>query len=85
MREARAAAEQPECTETISVKCPRCQRRVDATPRADYDPPHAVLLVIPCECTQGCKIDGGDYYDAAGNLIDWFEWYQRQAATAKKA
>ena len=65
-------------SETISVQCPKCNRRVDGTPRADYDPPHAVLLVIPCECTQGCKIEGGDYYDAAGNWIDWFEWNQKK-------
>jgi hypothetical protein len=62
--------------DTIKLRCPHCGQTKDDAPRADYDPPHAVLMVIPCDCTQGCKIDGGDYYDAAGNQIDWFEWTQ---------
>ena len=59
---------------TISVQCPECKRRVNDTPRADYDPPAAVLFVTLCpKCCHGCKVEGGRYYDASGKEIDWRE------------
>jgi hypothetical protein len=56
----------------IHLECPHCGRKMSNMERAEYDPPHAVLMVMPCDkyrCSGGCKIDGGDYYDAGGEQI----------------
>lgn len=64
--------------DTIKVQCPHCGRTKDDAPRAEWDPPQAALMVIACECQQGCKIESADYYDADGNWIDWYVWSQSQ-------
>jgi hypothetical protein len=69
---------------TINLKCPHCGKQVNNVERAEWDPPQATLLVIPCECTQGCKIEGGDYYDKEGNEVDWFEWNKNKVGKEKK-
>lgn len=69
-------------TSGITLKCPHCGRKVENVSRAEHDPPHAAVLVMPCDCTQGCKIEAVEYYDADGKLIDWFAWdAKRKEAT----
>lgn len=56
----------------IHLSCPRCGRKMSNAPRGDYDPPNAVLLVVPCDkyrCSGGCKIEGGDYFDENGKQV----------------
>lgn len=58
----------------IHLLCGQCGRKMSNMRRADYDPPRAALIAVPCErCSQGCKIEGGEYYDAAGKPISFEE------------
>ncbi len=57
-------------TSTINLECPRCGKTGNG-PRAEYDPPSAALYKVPCEeCSVGCKIDGGEYFDVRGNRLE---------------
>jgi hypothetical protein len=54
----------------IHLQCPECGRKMSNAPRADWDPSNAVLMVYPCDCTSGNKVEGGDYFDADGKPIE---------------
>jgi len=54
----------------IHVLCPRCGRKFSNVPRAEYDPPTAVLAHIWCErCSAGCKEDLAGYLDKNGKRV----------------
>jgi hypothetical protein len=57
----------------IHLYCPGCGYKVSNVPRAEYDPPTAVLAHLPCErCSAGCKVDGPSLYlDARGKRVEW--------------
>lgn len=54
---------------TIALKCPMCGTEGNAT-RSTVDPKRAVLYEILCmECSVGCKVEVGQYYDKHGSCI----------------
>ena len=57
----------------MHLYCPSCGLKRSNLPRAEYDPPTAVLAHVPCErCSEGCKVDGPSLYlDANGLSVDW--------------
>lgn len=61
----------------IHLRCPGCGRKVSNVPKAEYDPKSAALLLILCgkdnRCGSGGFIEGGDYFDAKGELVKWWE------------
>lgn len=47
----------------IHLLCPNCKRKMSNMWKDPHDPPHAVLCAVWCEkCSQGCKVEGPDYY-----------------------
>ena len=64
----------------IHLRCPRCGRKQSNVGRhPEYDHPTAFLLEIPCEnCSMGCKIDGGHYYDRRGRRLSNHAFYERR-------
>jgi hypothetical protein len=67
LHELRTAGFKPLREGRIHLRCPSCGRKMSNMPRDVYDPPLAMLMEVCCDrCSAGCKIDGGDYYDASG-------------------
>jgi hypothetical protein len=60
-------------SDRIHVYCPHCGRKMSNMPRADYDPPKAIVVAAVCDkCSMGCKIDGPDaYYGRNGRRLVW--------------
>ena len=57
-------------SQTITLVCGACKRRVD-TPRCDTDPPEAVELhgIVCPDCDNG-GFDLPSYFDSQGNEVD---------------
>ena len=61
----------------IKLECPECGRKKRSY-RTDYDPPEAALLLVRCpRCSEGCKDDGGAYFDRNGEEVSYFPTEQR--------
>lgn len=53
----------------IHLRCYVCGRKVSNSTRMPHDPPHAVLMEVPCECSQGDKGCDVFYFDANGDEL----------------
>ena len=54
----------------IHLYCPGCGRKMSNVERGDLDPPTATLFSVPCEeCSEGCKVEGGEYRDTLGRYL----------------
>lgn len=62
----------------IHLRCPKCGRKQSNMDRhPEYDHPTAFLVELLCDkCGQGCKEDGGDYYDKRGRQLSSVAFWQ---------